>query len=110
MSEFKHINCQQVAEILDQEKVKVVDIRDQNSFSNGHIKGAFHLTNSSLNDFVQQAEFEDAVVVVCYHGISSQGAAQYLTQQGFEDVYSLDGGFEAWQKSYPGLVMSHSQS
>ncbi len=35
---------------------------------------------------------------MCYHGISSQGAAQYLINQGFDAVYSVDGGFEAWHR------------
>jgi thiosulfate sulfurtransferase len=42
--------------------------------------------------------------VVCYHGNSSQGAAAYLVSQGFSEVYSLDGGIEAWQADYPGEV------
>ncbi len=43
-------------------------------------------------------EFDTPVIVCCYHGISSQQAAQFLIHQGFEEVYSLDGGFEAWRK------------
>ena len=34
-------------------------------------------------------------------GNSSQGAAQYLLQQGYDEVYSLDGGFEAWRREFP---------
>ena len=41
------------------------------------------------------------VLVMCYHGISSRGAAQFLIGQGFESVYSVDGGFEAWSKTFP---------
>jgi len=40
-------------------------------------------------------------VVVCYHGHSSQPAAQYFAAQGFEDVYSMDGGFEVWKLNNP---------
>jgi thiosulfate sulfurtransferase len=39
--------------------------------------------------------------VVCYHGISSQGAANYLIGQDFEDVYSLVGGFTDWAFKFP---------
>jgi thiosulfate sulfurtransferase len=28
--------------------------------------------------------------------MSSQGAANYLNEQGFDAVYSLDGGYSAW--------------
>ena len=54
-----------------------------------------------LHGFMQQYEFDQPVVVVCYHGNSSQGAAQYLAQQGFEQVYSMDGGFESWRSQLP---------
>ncbi len=98
MSDFKHISVQQTAELLAQNKVVIADIRDEQSFSNGHIAGAYHLTNGNLAGFMQQFDLEQPVVVVCYHGNSSQGAAQYLAQQGFEQVYSMDGGFESWRR------------
>jgi thiosulfate sulfurtransferase len=45
--------------------------------------------------------FFTPVVVCCYHGNSSQSAAQFLVEQGFTEVYSLNGGFEQWKVSYP---------
>ncbi|MBC6271749.1 thiosulfate sulfurtransferase, partial [Salmonella enterica subsp. enterica serovar Newport] len=34
----------------------------------------------------------------------SKGAAQYLLQQGYDAVYSIDGGFEAWHRRFPADV------
>ena len=31
-------------------------------------------------------------------------SAQYLLQQGYDVVYSIDGGFEAWQRQFPAEV------
>lgn len=101
MSDFKHISVAQTAELQHAGKIVIADIRDEQSFAAGHIAGAFHLTNGSLHSFMQQHEFDQPVVVVCYHGNSSQGAAQYLAQQGFEQVYSMDGGFESWRGQLP---------
>ena len=101
MSDFKHISVAETAELKAQGKVVIADIRDENSFAAGHIDGAVHLTNTSLGGFMQQYEFDQPVVVVCYHGNSSQGAAQYLAQQGYEQVYSMDGGFESWRRQQP---------
>lgn len=101
MSEFQHISVEQTAGLMAQGKVVIADIRDEQSYSAAHIEGAYHLTNGSLHTFMQQHEFEQPVVVVCYHGNSSQGAAQYLVQQGFEQVYSMDGGFESWRRQQP---------
>ncbi len=97
---FKRINCQQARELMAEtnNQVQVVDIRDEESFAQGHIDGAFHLHNSNVQDFLQDADMGKPLLVVCYHGNMSQSAAAYFAEQGFEQAYSLDGGFEAWRE------------
>lgn len=82
----------------------VVDIRDANSFASGRIADAIHLTNESLPDFLRDADLDSPVVVCCYHGISSQQAAEFLISQDFTEVYSLDGGFTQWQALFPDSI------
>lgn len=101
MTEFKHISVAETAARQSDQKIIIADIRDEQSYISGHIEGAWHLTSTNLGEFIEQHDPDSAVVVVCYHGNSSQGAAQYLVQQGFEDVYSMDGGMAAWQQSLP---------
>lgn len=36
------------------------------------------------------------VVCICHHGMRSQRVALFLAQQGFEKVYNLTGGVDAW--------------
>jgi thiosulfate sulfurtransferase len=100
MTEFKRIPPAQ-AQALREQGAVVVDVRDPQTFAARHIAGARHLDNHSLHDFITAADLDKPVVVVCYHGNSSQSAAAYLASQGFSDVYSLDGGFELWQTTYP---------
>jgi len=33
--------------------------------------------------------------------IVSQSAAAYMAEKGFEEVYSLDGGYQQWAISFP---------
>ncbi|QKJ85280.1 thiosulfate sulfurtransferase [Paramixta manurensis] len=106
MEQFECISAQQAQAHLQQGQAILVDIRDPQSFEAAHASGAFHLTNGSLNNFLQQTDFETPVLVMCYHGNSSKGAAQYLIGQGFEQVYSIDGGFDAWRAQFPQLVES----
>ncbi|MCH8536269.1 MAG: thiosulfate sulfurtransferase GlpE [Alkalimonas sp.] len=101
MTEFKHISVTETADRLARQEVVIADIRDEQSFASAHIDGAYHLTSTRLADFMQQHDFDAPVVVVCYHGNSSQGAAQYLVQQGFDEVYSMDGGMAVWQQTHP---------
>ena len=99
MEQFECINVEEAHQKLHQQKAVLVDIRDPQSYAMGHTPGAFHLTNDT-GAFMRDNDFETPVMVMCYHGNSSKGAAQYLLQQGFENVYSVDGGFDA------GIVIS----
>ncbi|WP_422386037.1 thiosulfate sulfurtransferase GlpE [Izhakiella australiensis] len=109
MDQFECISVQQASEMLAQGDARLVDIRDPQSFAIAHATGAFHLTNSSLNTFIQQTEFETPLLVMCYHGVSSKSAAEYLLTQGFDAVYSVDGGFEHWRQAFPEQIESDAR-
>jgi thiosulfate sulfurtransferase len=104
VSTFKHLQVSELPALIGNGNVIIADIRDPNSFAAGHIKGAAHLSNDSISEFIRSSDIDAPVVVCCYHGISSQQAAQYLINQDFTEVYSLDGGFSAWQLQYPELI------
>ncbi|MBC8946178.1 MULTISPECIES: thiosulfate sulfurtransferase GlpE [Xenorhabdus] len=106
MDHFQTISSEQAYQNWLDKSALMVDIRDPQSFRAGHVAGAFHLTNETINKFLQEADFDQPVMVMCYHGHSSQGAAQYLINIGFETVYSVNGGFEEWKKDYPHAVHS----
>ena len=103
MDAFKRISVEQ-AKNLCADGAVMVDIRDPESFANGHPSGAIHLDNQSLAEFIAQADLDVPTIVVCYHGHSSQSAAAYLHSQDFSDLYSMDGGFEEWRHALPERV------
>ncbi|MCD1126485.1 thiosulfate sulfurtransferase GlpE [Jinshanibacter sp. LJY008] len=106
MEQFSIISVSDAFLRLQQGEAALVDIRDAQSFHSGHAPEAIHLTDASLNRFMQETEFSHPIFVMCYHGISSRGAAQYLVHQGFEQVYSIEGGFESWARHYPQQVVA----
>ena len=99
---FKHLS---IAD-FDHQSQTVLDIRDPQSFAAGHIPGAQPLDNSNVQAVMASLDKTQPVVVVCYHGNSSQSAAGFLVEQGFSDVYSLDGGFEGWRLAHPDQVVA----
>lgn len=107
---MKNVECinTQHANALQIQGACLVDIRDQQSFVMAHVQGSFHLTHETLNQLLDEVDLEQPVMVLCYHGISSKGAAEFLFNQGFSKVYSIDGGFEAWRKLLPETVISNS--
>jgi thiosulfate sulfurtransferase len=85
---------------LDQKQCLFADIRDPGSYQQAHIPGAVRLHDGNVQEFVQNTDKDKGVVVYCYHGNSSLGATAYLIENGFKNVVSMSGGFEAWRQVY----------
>ncbi|MFT5720956.1 MAG: thiosulfate sulfurtransferase [Motiliproteus sp.] len=100
MTEFQQIDVTQ-AQLLIEKGATLADVRDEGSFESAHIRGAVHLHNQNLQEFIDAADLDLPLLVYCYHGHSSQSAAQFLLERGFDEAYSLVGGFEAWQQAFP---------
>ncbi len=100
MYPFKRISVTEAKTMIDQGDVNVADIRDEVAFQQGHIAGAVHLTNHSVQEFIDTADPDKPLIVYCYHGHSSMSAAQFLIDKGFDDVYSMDGGYEIWRSHF----------
>lgn len=92
---FKRITASQAKNILDNSGI-LVDIRDAETFTSDHDSGAIHLTQDTLPGFLATTDKKTPVLVICYHGNSSQMVAEFLSEEGFEEVYSIDGGYEMW--------------
>jgi thiosulfate sulfurtransferase len=98
---WQRITPEAAAELIDVRAPALVDVRDLQSYRMARIRGAVQLDNQSVQEFVADTDPARPVLVYCYHGNSSQGAAAWLSAQGFQEVYSLDGGFEVWRQRYP---------
>lgn len=99
--DFQHLSPSNAKSMLDQGNITIVDIRDTGSYEDGHIAGAVHVSNDNIEEFLETADKRKPLVVYCYHGNSSQGAASFFKEKGFGEVYSLDGGFEDWRQRFP---------
>ncbi len=85
--------------MIEAGSVQVVDIRDSVSFQTGHIDGAVSINHANLQSFLDQTDRNLPLIVCCYHGVMSVDAAAFFRQQGFESVFSLDGGYSQWEQS-----------
>jgi thiosulfate sulfurtransferase len=97
---FKRISIDEAKAIIDTGGATIGDVRDADSYRSSCIAGAIHLQQETLDDFLQATPKDKPLILYCYHGNSSQGAADYFHGLGFEEVYSVDGGFEAWRAKY----------
>jgi thiosulfate sulfurtransferase len=98
--EIPQIPVHEAKQKLDEKSCLFVDIRDPASYRQAHIPGAIQLNDGNVQAFLQNTDKEQAVVVYCYHGNSSLGATAFLIENGFKNVASMSGGFEAWRPVY----------
>ena len=101
MSSISQVDIQQVHEWVEEEAANILDIRDPMSFSLGHIPKATNVSSENVAEQIETLDKSKTLVICCYHGISSQEAAGYFMQHGFQDVHSMIGGYEAWKSAYP---------
>ncbi len=82
----------------------LVDVREDNEFTKGHIKGARHLGRGIIERDIE-TEIPDKqaeVILYCGGGFRSALAADNLRRMGYTNVISMDGGIRAWREAdYP---------
>jgi len=91
----------EATQLINRENAVIFDVRDQNAFSKGHIIGAQHLLPSQVKDKLIQLNKYKAqpIILVCEHGQQSATVGEVLRKNGFERVYSLQGGLTNWRQA-----------
>jgi len=79
----------------------VVDIRNAEAFSRGHIVNARNIPSDELDSRLSQLDQHKAnpVIAVCDNGITSTRAVNTLRGAGFESAYGLKGGMASWNQA-----------
>lgn len=97
---YKCISIDEAKALIDKTEVALADVRDAGAFLEANIPNSVNVSDANIEEFLSQAEKNKPIIVYCYHGNSSKGAADYFSGQGYSEVYSLDGGFEEWRLKY----------
>jgi rhodanese-related sulfurtransferase len=92
------LSANEATMLINREDPIILDVRDFNNFSNGHIQGA---TNIPIVDLPQgNAKLElhknRKILLICQQGMQSGQAAQILHKQGFKNLVILKGGMQQW--------------
>lgn len=107
------ISTDEVKTLLEEDAdVRIVDIRDPNSFERSHIPGSENVPFHELTKRIEEFEETDRIVTVCPHGKASVQAAQLIgSYEGSADatVESMAGGLDEYGMKY-GLVAEDDAS
>ena len=87
-------------EITTKENIQILDVRTPGEFFSGHIKNALHADWNDKKEFDRRIIFVDKskpVYVYCLAGGRSAAAAAKMRNMGYENVFELTGGTNAWR-------------
>jgi len=57
---------------------------------------AKHIPMSRIPERLEELDPSQSIVCICHHGVRSLQVVAFLERQGFESVYNLAGGIDAW--------------
>jgi rhodanese-related sulfurtransferase len=90
----------QATHLINREDALVIDLRDAAEFGNGHILGARSVPLADLERRAAElAKYKAKPVILSGDGNKVLNAVEQLRKLGFEKVFSLSGGYGAWQQA-----------
>lgn len=95
---YQQISQEEAKEMMDNQEVLILDVREQDEYDSGHIPGAVLLPVGSITEesAAEVIPEKDATVLVyCRSGNRSKTAAKALAELGYTGIYEF-GGIITW--------------
>jgi rhodanese-related sulfurtransferase/peroxiredoxin len=87
------------------DEIILLDVRPEPVYNSEHIPGAINIPFGVLESRLDELDKSKSIIVVCQAGTSTL-PSDMLVQNGFEQVYMLIGGVNAWKDKYPTTLPS----
>jgi len=93
------ITVDELAAIMNKEKINVLDVRKKSEFSSEHIVDAENMPLDNINDSMAQINKNKPYYVHCAGGYRSMIFTSILRARGFDKLININGGFKAIKES-----------
>ena len=104
MSSFKNINIAELQIMMQQNSMRLIDVRTDAEIARGKIPQGDALPLHLIPMRLHELDKAKPTVFYCQMGGRSAQAAAFAAASGFADVYNLQGGITAW--AHAGLPVS----
>lgn len=86
--------------LQNRQNILLLDVREPYEFEVASIPGSVLIPLGEIQhrlDELQAYKTKD-IAVICHHGIRSQHVADFLIATGFQHIFNLTGGIDAWSR------------
>ncbi|HEY0080994.1 MAG TPA: rhodanese-like domain-containing protein [Pyrinomonadaceae bacterium] len=82
-------------------EAQLIDVREDREWQQGHAAGALHMGRGIIERDIERRfpDHDRELILYCGGGYRSALTADNLQKMGYTNVYSMDGGWKAWQQS-----------
>ncbi len=80
----------------DLEQPLILDVREASEVAWCQIPGSLHIPMGEISGRFHELDRNLKIVVLCHHGMRSAAVVSFLEKQGFDEVFNLTGGIDAW--------------
>jgi len=93
------ISSQKLVQLVNSENAIVIDVREANEYSEGHIVDAINIPFASFESRSDELNKhkDKPLIVACKMGQHSGSAGTILRKKGFTNVLRLTGGMAEWR-------------
>ena len=80
---------------------KLIDVREDNEWEAAHASGAIHLGKGIIERDIETAvpDKDTELILYCGGGYRSALAGDSIQKMGYTNVFSMAGGWKAWQEA-----------
>ena len=93
-SKFKSLTYSELTNLINHNKITLIDLRVEGDYKNGHIINSINLNI----DVIEKKEFDKKLPIVAYSNNENDAikAAKTYVELGYQTVYYLHGGINSW--------------
>lgn len=94
------LNNSSFQQVIEQTEVQLIDVRTPKEFSEGTIEYAKNMDFLGENFLEQTKDLskDKPLYIFCKSGKRSEKARNLLLENGFKEVYELEGGYTKWKE------------
>jgi rhodanese-related sulfurtransferase len=94
---YKTLSITDSEKLIKELKPMILDCRDLKDYRAGHLEDALHVHEGLKDSLVKRGDKQRSLLIYCYYGHASEHLAEFFSDFGFKDVYSLEGGYSTWK-------------